>query len=985
MPTESSTSGSLPTGLVLRAFHNPWRGAAVVGIVYAAAAQLSLTFSMEGRYQPVFYPACGVGLALVLLAIGSRGSAVTGIGIAACLWAWANGLGWTGAVGFGCVSVVSAAVGAAVLCWFSQSDQTARTFRGTVVLIGPAAGAAAAVAGLAAVAVVAVGVIRGPEPVNLWRVWTGRALADMIGVLLAAPIVLWLFSDESATRKGLRRFEGAAVLVGALIGSLVVFRSGTQSTGIALAMLCLPIPVLVLAATRLGPAGTSATGLIVGSIAVWYTNAGLGPFAALNTTPRDEILAIQAYTAITTGSALLLAAAVRDWGRSERLLRRSEGRYREFVSHSTEGVWCIDMEPGVPVSATAEMQIEEFYSRARLGECNDAMAKMYGLTKAEELIGKPLGDLLVRDDPRNIEYLRAFIASGYRLENAESHERDVHGGTKVFLNSLVGVVEGGHVVRAWGSQRDITEAKRAERELERTRARLAAAMDATDMASWTLDIPSGLVTFDETVRRLYDLGSSTPCPLPADVFLSRIHPDDAPRVRAALEAAIRGESDYRAEFRVPQTSGVHRWITSRGLVRADTETGTPLLTGFCTDVSESHHAADEREQLHAQLRQAQKLESLGLMAGGIAHDFNNLLVGILGSAGLALSQVRPGDPVAATISNIEISARRAADLTRQLLAYAGKVRISRQPVSVARLIADVLPMLQSQAPVGVTFTADLSPGVPPVMADSTQLQQVLINLATNAREAVGRSGGEVRLRTGVVELSRRDLADGYQHAEGLEPGWYVFLEVTDTGKGMDEQTVSRIFDPFFTTKFTGRGLGLAVVLGIVRGHGGAIRVTSMVNAGSTFRVILPAMPAGTPSAVMTEPKPAPTLAASGRVLIVDDEAMVRDVTSRILARAGWESVMARDGTEALAILSAGASFDAVILDATMPGLSGFDVLRELRRDHPGLPVLLSSGYTLESLDGAGGLSADGFLQKPFSPEVLARALAAVTPPQGIVS
>ena len=378
---------------------------------------------------------------------------------------------------------------------------------------------------------------------------------------------------------------------------------------------------------------------------------------------------------------------------------------------------------------------------------------------------------------------------------------------------------------------------------------------------------------------------------------------------------------------------------------------------------------DQRRRSEEQMRNAQKLESLGVLAGGIAHDFNNLLVGVLGNAGLALLELPENSSARQPIRDIEVSAQRAAELTRQMLAYSGRGRFRVEPVDLSSVVEEMSQLLRRVISKQTQLSLRLGRGLQAVVADVTQLRQVVMNLITNASDALGDTAGTVTLETGTVMADRAMLASTYLN-EQLPAGLYVFLEVSDTGCGMDGATSARIFEPFFTTKFTGRGLGLAAVLGIVRGHKGAISVQSAPGAGTTFRVLLPA---SSNTVGASEAATGAVLKRGvGLVLLVDDEEAVRGLARRVLERGGYQVLEAANGEEALSTLADHrASVRAVVLDLTMPGLGGEATLQRIRRDNPDLPVIVSSGYVPEE---EGMLAGVPFLAKPYRPSELVDAV-----------
>ncbi len=385
---------------------------------------------------------------------------------------------------------------------------------------------------------------------------------------------------------------------------------------------------------------------------------------------------------------------------------------------------------------------------------------------------------------------------------------------------------------------------------------------------------------------------------------------------------------------------------------------------FCRDISERRRELEERRSMETKLQETQKLESLGVLAGGIAHDFNNLLTGVLGNASLAASEIPADSEAHGFLLQIEKAASRAADLCRQMLAYSGKGHFDVKPVDLNALIRETMNLLGISISKRARLDFQLAPALPAVLGDATQLRQIVMNLVINASEALGDRDGVVSVSTGTALVTAADLASAHSPPEASE-GNHVWFEVSDTGCGMDPEVLQRIFEPFFTTKFTGRGLGLAAVLGIVRGHRGALTVTSTVASGTCFRVLLPA------SDTATETAPAganvsESWKGSGTVLVVDDEDTVRTVVTRLLSFLGFQTVTAKDGCEAVAMFPTLGKLQFVFLDLTMPQMDGAQTLRELRKLQPDLRVLVMSGFSAE--DVATRFENDrliDFIQKPF--------------------
>ncbi len=401
------------------------------------------------------------------------------------------------------------------------------------------------------------------------------------------------------------------------------------------------------------------------------------------------------------------------------------------------------------------------------------------------------------------------------------------------------------------------------------------------------------------------------------------------------------------------------------------EDGESHVLALMQDRTEQHRVAEAQRRLEAQMQHAQKLESLGLLAGGIAHDFNNLLVAVMGQADLALEDLEPASTARERLLEIKYAAERAAELTNQMLAYAGKASFVIGPVDLNDLIREMANLLGGSAARHVEVRLQLCGALPVVQGDVSQLRQVVLNLMTNAAEAMESRPGTLKI-TSSVESIDDDTARALEPLGTARGGRYVRLTFEDTGVGMDETTRHRMFEPFYSTKFSGRGLGLAAVLGIIAGHKGGLHVTSEIGEGTRIDVLLPA---SGDDAQRAAPRADSTPSSRGTILLVDDDAQVRGVARAILTRNGYRVVEASSGPEGLARFDA-ERFVAVVLDVTMPVVDGRTVLRELRLRRPHVPVVLISGYAEEAV--ADDLNArTRFLQKPFARAELTQTLDAV--------
>ena len=380
----------------------------------------------------------------------------------------------------------------------------------------------------------------------------------------------------------------------------------------------------------------------------------------------------------------------------------------------------------------------------------------------------------------------------------------------------------------------------------------------------------------------------------------------------------------------------------------------------------------ERRRGEQALRQSQKLESMGVLAGGIAHDFNNLLSSMLGNLNLAQLKLTPGAASGPYLDNLEGTIGKAAELTRQMLAYSGKGQFLVVPMDLNQHVAEITHLLAVSISKKVRLQFEFAEGLPPIEADSAQFQQVVMNLVTNASEAMGETGGVITIATGLRDITTEEV-DVRFPGQGLEPGSYVTLRVADSGCGMAPETLARIFDPFFSTKGSGRGLGLSAMLGILRGHHAGIEIHSVPGEGSEFQIHFRAsvgeIPDSSPAEAGTHED-----RFQGKVLLVDDEADLRFSFGSLLQHLGFQVVAARDGCEALERFQPG-EYAVVFMDLTMPRMDGKEAFLQMKARDPEVKVVLTSGYSeQESIETLAGLRPVGFIQKPFNLQALTRVL-----------
>ena len=500
-----------------------------------------------------------------------------------------------------------------------------------------------------------------------------------------------------------------------------------------------------------------------------------------------------------------------------------------------------------------------------------------------------------------------------------------------------------------------------------------------NMGSYVLDIATGIWTSSPALDELF--GITDPA-YPKDVqgWVRIIHPEERERMRHYLsDHVLTQRKPFDTEYRIVRLSDqAERWVHGRGRLTFDNQNRPIRMIGTIQDITERKQAEEERAALQRQMEQTQRLESLGVLAGGIAHDFNNLLMVVLGYTDLAMRQASPMSPARDSLAEIEKAGRRAAELCRQMLAYSGRGKFIVETIDPRGLVEEMAHLLKATISKKALLSLDLERAVPPLEGDASQVRQIVMNLITNASEAIGDRSGVIRISIGAMECSQEYLSGTYLD-DKLPAGLYVYIEVSDTGCGMSRETVARMFEPFFTTKFTGRGLGMAAVLGIVRGHKGAIDIASELGTGTTIRVFFPALKEEATATVATG-KPADVAGKlSGRVLLVDDEETLRVLGARMLGLLGYEVLTAADGQQAVELYKVRwQQIDLVVLDLTMPRMDGGETLRELRRINPKARVIMSSGYAETELSARfAGTGLAGFLQKPYNLATLQEVLRQV--------
>jgi PAS domain S-box-containing protein len=670
----------------------------------------------------------------------------------------------------------------------------------------------------------------------------------------------------------------------------------------------------------------------------------LGTFAMYYGEPREPLPQdIEWVDAATHLAAIAICRVAAD-----QALHESEARYRLMVDTAYEGIWQVDME-------------------ARATFVNQRMAEMLGCPQ-EEILGRSMFEFM---DEASRQIAREKLGRRWTGISEQYEFRFLRqDGTELWGIVAASPVrdETGQIIGALGMVTDITKRKAAEAALRRGEEELRAMFESTAMGVALVDTSGAIIKCNPALEQLMGYASGE---LIGVTIAQMTHPEDLDLEN--FRELIAGQRDtYRYEKRYLRKDRAIIWVRVTASARREADGRRRFVMGMIEDVTERHQAEEERARLETQLRQSQKMQSLGTLAGGVAHDFNNILTAISGNTQLALMDVPADHPARVSLAEIEAATNRAADLVRQILAFSRPQEPKRRVVNVQTVMEEALRLLRASLPATIEIRVSHETGTPDIAADATQIHQVIMNLGANAAHAVGDHAGLLEFQLAPVTVDASLAATSPE----LREGHYARLRVRDNGCGMDRATVERIFEPFFTTKKPGHGtgLGLSVVHGIVKGHGGAITVYSTRSQGTAFHVYLPA--AGGTSSEPTAPTAASLRGQGERILYVDDEEQLIFLARRGLEKLGYKLTTFNDARQALeAFRAQPQEFDLIITDLAMPGLSGLDFTAEIRRISPEVPVLLTSGYLRpQDTETARRLGIRELLPKPASLEHLAQAI-----------
>jgi len=643
--------------------------------------------------------------------------------------------------------------------------------------------------------------------------------------------------------------------------------------------------------------------------------------------------------------------------KTEIALRKSEQRYRDFISHANEGVWRIEMDRPFPVGISEEAANEWLREHAYIAECNLAHARNCGFSSPDDLIGRYLKDVLPSCDEVTRERVRDSVRCNWQSRTGEYRGRCRDGNVRWLRRTEVPIVEDGKVVRIWGVTADITERKRIEEELQREKAFSDAFIDSLPDVFCLLQPNGQFFHWGRNPERF--LGYSGDDTRNMENALSIVAEEDRPVAAACIQQAF-ATGGSELELRLLHKDGRKIPYLLRGTRTVISEQTYLIVIGL--DIT-------ERKRLEDQLLQAQKMEAVGQLASGLAHDFNNILGVIMGYADLILLDDSLADsPTTRRLAEVKKAAERAVSLTRQLLAFSRKQMVQSSTIDLNTVVNDAATMLKRLLREDIELVTVLPADLDPIHADPTSIHQIIMNLAVNARDAMP-GGGSFTIETANVQLDR------VPGDPDLPSGDYVLLAVSDTGSGMDVETQKRIFEPFFTTKGRerGTGLGLSTVYGIVKQSKGHIRSYSEIGVGTTFKIYFPRINGA--SLVNPAEDVDVKLGQGETILLVEDDPALRELNSDLLENLGYKVISTCNGADAFEAAEKHAGrLHLLMTDVIMPGMDGQQVAQKLSTLRPGLKVLFVSGYAGSAIREKITESGAAFLQKPFTRTALASRL-----------
>ena len=627
-----------------------------------------------------------------------------------------------------------------------------------------------------------------------------------------------------------------------------------------------------------------------------------------------------------------------------RKLKESERRYRSVIEASPDNIVITDMKGRILMVSAAGMA-------------------MFGYDREEEGLGHLFTEFIALEDRD-----RALSNATHRFQGVTLAPLEYRGlrkdGSSFDIEVNRNFIQGddGQPTSVVFVARDITNRKQAEKELIEYSQRLSLATTSGKLAIWDWNVKDNIMLWDNRMFELYGINRDT-FHSNIEAWISSLHPEDKQRAIAESNSALAGKNDFNTSFRVLHPDGTMKYLKANAIVIRDNEGKAIRMIGINRDITEQVLAKEAKKSLEDQLKHAQKLEAIGTLAGGIAHDFNNILGAILGYAEMAREDCPPESIMASDLDQVILASNRAKDLVKQILAFSRQTENKKVPLQPAIIIRETIKLLRSTLPTTVDIQQEIEEEADFVLADPTQIHQILMNLCTNAFHAMEQTGGRLSISLKSKCLLSPDLI-GHSY---IQPGKFVELSVKDSGSGIPQKIQRRIFDPYFTTKETGKGtgMGLAIAHGIVESCGGFITCHSQVGEGAVFTILLPVFEGH----AETENSPIGLVPEGAeRILFVDDEKMLAQMGKTMLERIGYAVTVQTSSLGALSTFqNQPDAFDLVITDQTMPEMTGIDLARRMLQIRPNMPIILCTGYSSQiSEEQAKSYGVKGFAMKPIA-------------------
>lgn len=897
---------------------------------YVVGGVVGNAYTFMAGTVALVWPPFGIALAALLL-FGYR--FWPGVALGAAIFSIINeqffGLGMLGTI---LGNTVGAVVCAYLLERFAQFDPRFERVRDVAGFVGLACLLGTTVNAL--FISVALSMEGGAEWPDLFDTVLAWWIPNAMAGLVVAPLILTWKNPRQEVWPWERILEGSICLAGLAAGTWVSFRSwyayGIDSYPLAY----LPYPFLVWGALRFGPGGAALGTFLVSGLAIHALLEGRGPFVM--STERESLILIGSYISVLAVTNLLLAAVAAERRRAEDYLRKSEKRYRSVVEDQTDLIW-------------------RFLPDGTITFVNEAFCRFHGKSR-EEIIGSKYLPML-SDEDREIPLL--FFESLPRENPVIGYDQKLGlpDGRILWQQCTTRRLmdNDGNTIEFQSVAQDVTTRKQSEEEARQAEQRLRAILNSMVDGVLVADGQGNVSSFNPAAERIFARHSRDVIGRPAkELFLD----GDQRTFEQYIQRHVRNGRSKPLQMDVMKKGGELVPIEVAG-----SEVylgGHPLLIVVVRDIS-------ERKRIEEQFRQSQKMEAVGRLAGGIAHDFNNLIQAIIGYSNLLLTRLGPEEAPRETVEQIEKSAERAAALTGQLLAFSRRQVLKPQVICLNSIVSDMTKLLHRLIGADIELVTEMEESLGYVMADPGQLEQVLLNLAINARDAMD---GRGTLTIATRNLTVEERMDGF--SSEFQPGEYVCLSIRDSGCGMPPEVKSHLFEPFFTTKGPGKGtgLGLSIVFGIVKQSSGEISVWSEPGKGSCFQIFLPRREA--PPKALLQETPTAIQGGAETILLVEDGEIVRAMLVEVLQSQGYRVLEAMNGEEALDIASKHhRPIHLLITDLVMPKLGGRELADRLLLLRSNLRVLYMSGYSDDEVTRYGAIGTHAaFLQKPFRPELL---------------